>query len=452
MNAISLEENPLAGLVRGLTPEKRAVFIETFLATFWPGLRKPAERCERRQRALTAKRLARIHSELERGFLDKLFLSCQSPEEQELKLPADVRAHLARLVDSMEGEIGRLSVGALLVQLAAKSICPKLSIRLCIGGSTRENFSWQDGLPLRFLGQELNRPIFRKHGLVSRKDGEVFIARSLAENYPYSQLYKAASRGGKQEWLAIVDLVEFNKLNPTTALKHLVTMLFNRSETFKKDSELAMQAVKSVAGKIESLAQATKFIRTFVDSSTYAARLFEIAMHSLFQVLEDHNAFGGGFLKKLSQMRSANKKHGNIGDIEITTGKRDNLHIVESWDAKYGKAYLRDEMEELHEKLGEHPETKLAGFVVDANPNLKPEIKKRIEELEQNHNVQIEIVEFDDWISRQAMRVSIPGKQIASLWLNAFAESLCQVRRDRAPIDEPADSWVRELRTFAETF
>jgi len=45
-------------------------------------------------------------------------------------------------------------------------------------------------------------------------------------------------------------------------------------------------------------------------------------------------------------------------------------------------------MEELHEKLQEHPETKLAGFVVDENPNLKPEIKKRIEELEQNHNGQ----------------------------------------------------------------
>ena len=68
-------------------------------------------------------------------------------------------------------------------------------------------------------------------------------------------------------------------------------------------------------------------------------------MHSLFQVLEDQGSFEGGFLKPLSQMRSANKKHGNVGDIEITAGKRNGLHIVESWDAKYGKAYLRDEIE-----------------------------------------------------------------------------------------------------------
>ena len=112
---------------------------------------------------------------------------------------------------------------------------------------------------------------------------------------------------------------------------------------------------------------------------------------------------------------------------------------------------MREELEELHEKLQEHPETKLAGFVVDANPNLKPEIKTRVEEIEQNHNVRIEIVEFDDWVSKQAKRISIPTKQLANLWLIAFAESLCQLRRDRAPIDEPADSWVRELRKYAET-
>jgi hypothetical protein len=36
-------------------------------------------------------------------------------------------------------------------------------------------------------------------------------------------------------------------------------------------------------------------------------------------------------LKPLSQMRSANKKHGNIGDIEILEARQ----IIESWDAKY---------------------------------------------------------------------------------------------------------------------
>lgn len=396
------------------------------------------------------RRLAKIRKAFEKGFLDKLVSDCRAPDVEIGAIDEKSVQLLTQLVDSVTSEVGRAIVGLTVLQLAIKSICPDQSIRLHKGGGTGESFSWQDGLPMRVLDKEFNTPVLRKYDLLKLNADGVFMTRSLAENYPYSQLYKAASRGAKAEWLAIVDLAEFGKLNPTVALKQLVVMLFNRSETFKKDSELAIQAVKTVAGKIESLGRATKFIRNYVDSSTYAARLFEIAMHSLFQILEDHNAFEGGFLKKLSQMRSANKKHGNIGDIEITAGKRDSLHIVESWDAKYGKPYLRDEIEELHEKLQEHPETKLAGFVVDANPNLKPEIKKRVEEIEQNHNVRIEIVEFDDWVSRQAKRISLPEKQIAGLWLNAFAESLCQFRRDRAPIDEPADAWVRELRFFAE--
>ena len=397
-------------------------------------------------------RLAKIRSALESGYLDKLVSECRSPD---IKIdPLDEKAVqlLTQLVDSVTSEVGRGIVGLTVLQLAIKAICPEQSIRLHKCGGRGENFSWQDGLPMRVLDKKYNTPVLRKYNLVKLNADGCFMTRSLAENYPYSQLYKAASRGGKEEWLAILDMVEFNKVNPATALKQLVTMLFNRSDIFNKDSELAMKAVNTVAGKLENLNQATKFIRSFVDSSTYAARLFEIAMHSLFQVLEDHEAFEDGFLKKLSQMRSANKKHGNIGDIEITGGKRDSLHILESWDAKYGKAYLRDEMEELHEKLQEHPEVKLAAFVVDQNPNLKPEIKKRIEELEQNHNVRIEIVEFDDWVSRQAKRISLPAKQTANLWLIAFAESLCQLRRERAPIDEPADSWVRELRAFVESF
>ncbi|HZF01174.1 MAG TPA: hypothetical protein VE344_04690 [Methylomirabilota bacterium] len=397
-----------------------------------------------------AKRLVKIRKALESGFLDKLVGDCRSPDIKIEGLDDEALRHLTQLVDSVTSEVGRAIVGLTVLQLAIKSIYPDQSIRLHKGGGTGESFSWQDGLPMRVLDKEYNTPILRKYDLVKLNADGVFMTRSLAENYPYSQLYKAASRGAKTEWLAIVDMAEFGKLDPTTALKQLVVMLFNRSDAFKKDAELAMRAAKSVAGKLKNLDEATKFIRNFVDSSTYAARLFEIAMHSLFQVLEDNGAFGDGFLKKLSQMRSANKKHGNIGDIEITTGKRDNLHIVESWDAKYGKAYLREELDELHEKLQEHPETKFAGFVVDANPNLKPEIKNRIEELEQTNNIRIEIVEFDDWISRQAKRISLPSERIANLWLIAFAESLCQFRRDRAPIDEPADSWVRELRTFAE--
>ena len=60
--------------------------------------------------------------------------------------------------------------------------------------------------------------------------------------------------------------------------------------------------------------QIVAFLKSFVDNSPYSARLFEIALHSLFQALEDQMVLDG-YLKPLCQMRSANKKHGNIGDI-----------------------------------------------------------------------------------------------------------------------------------------
>ena len=172
-------------------------------------------------------------------------------------------------------------------------------------------------------------------------------------------------------------------------------------------------------------------------------------MHSLFQVLED-NMFLEGNLKPLSQMRSANKKHGNIGDIEVTIGVG-TLEIREAWDAKYGKPYLRDELEELNEKLNDHLETEIVGFVVDQHPILKQEIIDRLYEIEEIHNVEIKILSFEDWIDMQLAQ-SDDKQKLALEWLLALSETLCQRRRDRAPIDEPADAWVTELRTHVQTW
>ena len=147
-------------------------------------------------------------------------------------------------------------------------------------------------------------------------------------------------------------------------------------------------------------------------------------------------------------MRSANKKHGNVGDIEIVK-RLGGLEIVEAWDAKFGKLDLRDELEELNEKLEDHPETEVAGFVVDATPNIKPDIQARLEELEQIHDVKIEIIGFDAWVKKQSARIGPNPSSVGVLWITAFCESLCQKRRERAPIDEPCDAWVDLFIAYA---
>ena len=150
-------------------------------------------------------------------------------------------------------------------------------------------------------------------------------------------------------------------------------------------------------------------------------------------------------------MRSANKKHGNVGDIEILK-LLDGMEIVEAWDAKYGKLDLRDELEELNEKLRDHSETEIAGFVTDRLPSIKPDTEQRIQELEEMHEVDIDILGFDDWVTQQVDRVGSTPTAIGAFWITAFAECLCQKRRKRAPIDEPCDSWVDALAVYAKSW
>jgi hypothetical protein len=269
------------------------------------------------------------------------------------------------------------------------------------------------------------------------------MTRSLAENYPYSKLYKAAIRGARQEWLEITDAVETGKLDAVNALKQLLIFLNNKSEAFIELTNNTIEVLETFLKKKPSFKDCFSTITKFIESSTYSARMFEVAMHSLFQVLEEEKCLSG-FLKPLSQMRSANKKHGNIGDIELTA-TLGNMDIIESWDAKYGKTYLRDELEELNDKLKSHPQTTLVGFVTDQKPNLNPEIESRIEELQLIHETEIHILEFGEWVNYEINKYGLNPDKVGAKWMIAIAESICQLRREIAPIDEPTTEWVESF-------
>ncbi|MEI6415090.1 MAG: hypothetical protein WCP34_12635 [Pseudomonadota bacterium] len=90
------------------------------------------------------------------------------------------------------------------------------------------------------------------------------------------------------------------------------------------------------------------------------------------QAAIESGAFADMILKPLSQMRFANKKHGNIGDIELI----ENGDIVASWDAKYGKSYLREEVEEVCEKISGHDNIQVVGFVTNVAIQRTEELEK----------------------------------------------------------------------------
>lgn len=351
---------------------------------------------------------------------------------------------LTELVDSVTSEVGRAVVGLTFIQLAIKAICPEQSIRLHKGGSRRaESFSWADGIPMRVLDKSYFTPFLRRNGLLRINADGVFMTRSLAENYPYSRLYKAALRGARDQWLMLTDLIERGDLDALCALKHLTIKLINRSESFNALATEALALCDSKLNATRSIKDFSASILSYVDGATYSARLFEIALHAFFQALEDLDLVEGT-IKPLSQMRSANKKHGNVGDIEILP-RKNSPEILEAWDAKYGKPYLRDELEELSDKLADHSETKTAGFVVNSKPDLRPDIKQRIQELEDMYSCSIQILDFSSFVETISKRENASEDDLAKAWLIALVESLCQKRRDRAPIDEPSDVWVAEL-------
>lgn len=182
-----------------------------------------------------------------------------------------------------------------------------------------------------------------------------------------------------------------------------------------------------------------------IDTSDYATRLMEIAMHSLMQAMQELQIFSDSVLKPLSQTRSANKNHGNIADIELLECGQ----IVEAWDAKYGQSYLRDEIEELSENLQVYLDVLKVGFVTSIKPERFEELEPRCREIEKDFGVSIEILTFEEWVKARFNRVSsedlIVEQELAARWLKAYTESLAQLRLDMAPIDEPCYQWLLSL-------
>ena len=126
-------------------------------------------------------------------------------------------------------------------------------------------------------------------------------------------------------------------------------------------------------------------------------------------------------------------------------GGQRRLHVLEAWDAKYGKPYLRDELEELSDKLESHGETTIAGFVVDREPEIDDDIQSRIEDLQDLHGVDIFIQSFDAWVDAQIERYEQDATTTMNECLTAYVESLARRRLAVAPIDEPADQWLEDL-------
>jgi hypothetical protein len=387
-----------------------------------------------------------IKDQFQNGFLDSLIeeLKVSATGVDLSKVSNEAQVHLKNLVELVTSEVGRALIGLTVMQLCIKAIAPDQCIRLHKASANKGTFSWAEGISMRTLDKSYVTPILRKHNLVKLNADGFMMTRSLAENYPYSDLYKAQLRGAREDWLLIVDELELQKTDPLESLKYLLSLLLNSANEFEHAANVLIRVMQDGIHRFD-LAYVRALMKAHADSSDYAARLLEISMHALMQAAVESGALGDVALKPLSQMRSANKKHGNIGDVELLEGD----DIIESWDGKYGKSYLREEIEEACEKIVGHDHIQVVGFVTNTRIQEPKEIRRRLEELEALHGIRFVITDFDDWsnevIGRCIETRMVDESYMAGEWLSCYVLSLAQKKRGIAPIDEPCMEWVKSL-------
>jgi hypothetical protein len=393
------------------------------------------------------KRIKQVRNAFANGFLEELIIELfEGQETVDMKqVSHSASKSVNALVDSLTSEVGRALIGLSVMQLCIKSIEPEQNIRLHKGSSNRASFSWVEGISMRTLDKKHVTPILRKYNLLRLNADGFMMTRSLAENYPYTFLYKASLRGAREQWLFLVEEVERQQTSAIETLKYLLSRLINAASLFDEAvNELLKSAQKYISVHSDKGA-IISILTQHSENSDYAARLLEINMHSLMQVAVESGAFGNVEVKPLSQMRSANKKHGNIGDIELL----EDDQIIESWDAKYGKGYLREEIEEVVEKFQNHDSVRTVGFVTNVHIERTVEISKRMSEIEQLYSIRLEILSYHDWIDSIFKRTLETGliteKELSQKWLIVYCEYLSQKRRNNAPIDEPCIDWVTSL-------
>jgi hypothetical protein len=278
-----------------------------------------------------------------------------------------------------------------------------------------------------------------------------FMTRTFAENYPYTLFYKAeiagAKRRGKQGWLLLIDELEMGRVDAEAALLYVLQLLWKASEAFTRlVSELLERLDAWMARPIRlSTGEVAALLQRHIERSEACARLLEVALHALLQALEELHVDLGGTLKPLMPMRTANLKHGNVGDVEVLAGDL----VVEAWDAKYDQPYLSDALDELVEKLRGRDLSELRfGYVLLPAKKVYPEVERKIGAIAEQFGVIIRVLAFDEWVHEQSLRGQAIGHSeaaIACAWLRAYAESLTLRRIDKAPIDEPTLEWVKSL-------
>lgn len=111
-----------------------------------------------------------------------------------------------------------------------------------------------------------------------------------------------------------------------------------------------------------------------------------------------------------------------------------------------------EQLEELNEKIVEHPELRLVGFVTSVIPERLEELENRKQDIQTATGVQIEIWTLSEWVHKQfdgaIAQIATSEQAIATAWLVAYGETLALQRLEQAPIEEPCYHWLQTLHAL----
>jgi hypothetical protein len=127
------------------------------------------------------------------------------------------------------------------------------------------------------------------------------------------------------------------------------------------------------------------------------------------------------------------------------------------YDPPYSPTQLRRIYTEMGRKVGRDDTNAhfgsavvaRAGFVMDRAPAVNPLTVQKIADAHSQTGADVTLGRFEEWALDRANQVATGNLDaLGRAWLQAYAESLCQKRRDIVPIDEPSKPWVDGLRAL----
>lgn len=386
-----------------------------------------------------------IKNQLEKGYLSRRLnkvaesgLEDVPKELQNREEFNQLQNHLNEIVEGISPNQGRALAVHTVLLLAIKSIEPEQSIRL------HKSSIWKEGLPMRGIDSEyIAREISDRDLVRVNRDG-VMMTRTLAENLPYGIAYPAEIKGPQRAWGQVIETLEETDDGDLAegALHYLLLTLHNRGEDARELNNAATEELNTLLSEGVTEKDSLGIIKEHIRRSPHAARLLEVALHSLYQPLDQVNELEG-VLKPLTQMRSADQKHGNVADIEIVDSD-DEFHIYEALDGKHGHEPMLREIKDLGPKLEQHPETEYVAFVTTAEHVLPNKVKEEQEQLMREHDVIIEFETLNQISQRMLQWYEQAGLEPKN-WLVAYVQTLTHQRQEIAPIHEPTPKWVGVL-------